>query len=77
MIEIMCRFPEIKDLIAVLNRSIKSGNAIGDEENVESYVQGEVEWGRRRAELVDVSKLSTKRDVEQYRGLVRGRAFPD
>lgn len=49
MVEVMCRFPKVENLIAVLDRSIEGCNAIRNEENIKRDIQRNVEWGRRRA----------------------------
>jgi hypothetical protein len=49
MIQVVCRFPEVEDFVAVLNGREKGCKAIRDETQVESNVQREVERRRRRA----------------------------
>ena len=48
MAEIMGRLPEVEDFIAILNWGIECRNAIGNDTEIERYVEWQVEgWWRR------------------------------
>jgi hypothetical protein len=52
MIQVVCRFPEVEDFIAVLYGREKGCKAVRDETQVQSNVQREVERRRGRAEEI-------------------------
>jgi hypothetical protein len=46
MLEVVGGFPEIKHLVAILNRGEQRGKAVAEETEIEDDIQGEVEGGR-------------------------------
>jgi hypothetical protein len=49
VVEVMCWFPEIEDFVTVLDRAVKGGNDVTDEEDVEGYDSRELKWSLLRS----------------------------